>query len=238
MGSRAAGGGDVVELDDAHVGAHRQVGAATDFGHRFLAADRVFVVFERQVGESLADVDGRFDRPAGVGVDPHLVLAAEAVADRPQGVEFDLRIEHAGLQLVHAVAKLLMELPGQLGHGLRACELRPTGRAPCRPGRGHRRSAGRPGAPDDRRRSGRRDTTRTPAPRGPARRAARTAAGPWPGRSRRGRRPRRRHRPGCSAWRGAPETCDRPLHSCRPATWRPFSARAPSARCRWFRRRR
>ena len=62
---------------DAHVGAHLQAGAPADLGHRLLAGDRIFVVFQRQVLQSLADLHRRLDRPAAVGIDPHLVLAAE-----------------------------------------------------------------------------------------------------------------------------------------------------------------
>ena len=117
--------GNVREARHAHVRAHLQAGFASDFGHRRLALDGIFVVFQRQFGDLLADPDGRRGLPAPVGVDPQQGLGPKPRGHRVHAVALDVRGQDAALELEDPKAPAVAELRGHRGHRLGRADLAP-----------------------------------------------------------------------------------------------------------------
>src|SRR5262245_19344802 len=53
------------------------------------------------------------------------MFSAKPVADRLEGLQLNVRLEHAPLELVNAIAVLLVQLPRHLSHRLRRPYLTP-----------------------------------------------------------------------------------------------------------------
>ena len=204
--------GDVLEPGHAHVRAHLQAGRPADLGHRRLAAHGVLVVFERQ----LAEAPCRSGPPSRLVQRPLGSIRSRAVAAEPRGHRLH-RLAARRRARARPPLSLKTRKPQRfaeaLGHARpspRACGPRPSRRARGRPGRARRTRCGSARTSGGRRRSGRTGTPRTRPSRAPGRRAARRAAGPSPGRRRRGRPARSpRSTPGAERQQLAGERRDR-----------------------------
>ena len=153
-----------------------------NLGHRRLTLDRIFVVFQRQLSELLADPDGRVDSPAAVGVDPQQGLRDQAA--RPVAFivsKLDVRVEHAPLELEDPKPPPVAKLRRHRGHRLGRANFTPgVESAVAAPARIDQSRVAQD-RPDDRRHIGKRDRPQTRPSRAPAHRRARRNGGRWRG---------------------------------------------------------
>ena len=112
--ARFYGKRDLVEVDHAHVGGQRHRDVASQQRHAFDAPSQILGVLELHVHQPPERVDGRADRPRGVGIEAEADVG-EPLAQQPQRARLLLGPQDSALQLEHLEAVVCDELLG-IGH--------------------------------------------------------------------------------------------------------------------------